>query len=330
MHIRLILPLLAACMLATSCEDPPRVPYIKPDLAAWPTPYVGTKGVAVHVFETGKLRVPEPLLRRGGNPSRTRDVAVTSIVVQHPREGLIVINPGLTAESKTLSPSGTSLLQRMLASEALPGKTLAEQMRTAGLDADAVRWVLLSSLTPSHSASIADFPKATVIVTRAAHVHARDAVPAVPIDRLDESERWRLLEFADTPRFATFPHHIDVFADGSVLAIEAAGALPGVAVFLLRLPQRPVLLAAGLAEFEDQVRFAAQPGTTHDFDQWWQRIWELKRFRDLVPELLVVPGGDTSGLAALDAAGITIHPTPQIQLPTPKVTPEDPLRRMLR
>lgn len=315
-----------ACALA-ACEDPPKVPYIKPDLANWTTPYRGVEGLSLQVFETGKLQLPERLLQEGGQPTRTREIAVPAYALRHPREGWVVINPGLAAEAEKLGGAGSSVLAQMLAIESLPSVTLPEQLSASGIEPNEVRWVLLTSLSAVHAGTLDAFPEATVVVSRAARRHALRGTRA---ERLDAITRWRILEFDGTPPLGTFPHHIDLFDDGSVVAIEAAGAIPGATIFLLRLPDRPVLLAAGLAETDAQVRYAARPGNTHDAARWWQRIWELKRFRDLAPELLVVPGSDVRPLAETTPPLAALHPTPEVQRPRATPTPADDFRRFWR
>lgn len=324
--VRMTLLAATASALA-ACEDPPKVPYIKPDLAHWSTPYRGVDGLALHVFETGALQLPERLLQEGGQPTRTREIAVPAYALRHPREGWLVINPGLAAEPETLGGAGSSVLARMLTFESLPSATLPEQLPAAGIEPGDVRWVLLTSLSAVHAGTLDAFPEATVVVSRAARQHALRGARA---ERLDAITRWRVLEFENTPPLGTFPHHIDVFEDGSVVAIEAAGAVPGAMVFLLRLPGRPVLLAAGLAETDAQVRYAARPGATYAAAHWWQRIWELKRFRDLEPELVVVPGSDVRPLAETTPPLATLHPTPEVRRRRPSPTPADDFRRLWR
>lgn len=326
----LIVALLFASVALAGCEDPPRVPYIKPELSAWPSPYAGVNGLELHVFETGKITMPERLLREGGNPTRQREISVPAFVLKHPREGLVVINPGLAAKAESLGGGGPSIVARMLTVETLPGETLPEQMRAAGLDPEKVRWVLLTSLGASHAGTLEAFPEATVVVARAARQHALRTATPEQLESFDSITQWRPLDFGNAGPLATFPHHVDLFADGSVVAIEAAGSTPGATIFLVRMPTRPVLLAAGLAEIEDQVRYAARPGAAHDIARWWQRIWELKRFRDLAPELLVVPGSEVRVLADAELPRVTLYPTPEVRRPAATPTPQDALRRMLR
>ena len=315
-------PLVAALLAilatlgASACDEPMRVPYIKPDLARWDRPYSGIDGLVLHVFETGVLRVPETLLRQGGLPTETRSLPVVAFVLEHPREGLVVIGSGLPAEAVAVGAPGTGLLAGFLASEAQPSQTLATQMGAAGLDVAAVRWVLLPTLRAHHVGGAEDFPDATVVVSRRERQQAMRAPAVYRLDDFDVIERWRLLDPA-APGVGTFARAEDLFGDGSVLAIDAAGATAGALVFLVRLAERPVLLAAGLAETGAQARYATKPGAAQDLEAWWQHIWELKRFADLAPELVVVPGAEPGVLEALGAPSVVLHAAPPVAETTP-------------
>lgn len=298
----------AVCaVLAGGCEDDLRVPYIPPTLANWPQPYRGVAGLKVHVFNTGYVRVPEALVLRGGSLTRKRDLAVPAVLIEHPHQGLVLFNTGLNPKAKEASPAG-EWLAAVLGAEVLPGKDLASQMHDAGFKPEAVRWIVLANLRSDRTGELESFPKARVVVTKAEHEYAQGGNRGYDTSTFDDVANWKFIDFASTTGVATFPVHVDLFGDGSCLLLDASGSTPGALALLVRLPQQPLVLADGFAAVEEQVRYAAKPAAAADLDAWWDHIWRLKRFKDLVPDLVVVPGRDLAAVGALHARDIVVHP----------------------
>jgi len=327
-HLRRITALAALAFVAgASCDDPPRVPYIKPELAHWTRPYVGVEGMVLHVFETGLVRFPEVVLRQGGSPTSKRSLPAVAYVLEHPTEGLVVIGTGLGAEPAPIVPPGGGLLAGLMTGDAIASRPLPEQMNDAGLELEKVRWVLLPTLQPQHAGSVEAFAAAKVVIARAERHHALRAPAVYRLADFDDVNTWHYLDF-EGQGLGTFARAADLFGDGSVMAIDAAGWTSGATIYLVRFAARPVLLAAGLAEIQEHARYAAKPTAAHDFAGWWQHIWELKRFADLAPELLIVPGAVPAVLAEVGAPSVVFHAAPEVEEPVVKATP-DAMRRFL-
>jgi hypothetical protein len=287
-------------------------------LENWPQEYAGVRGLKLHVFVSGHVRAPEAMLRRGGSVRRTRTLPLPVFVLRHPRRGLVLVNTGPAQTPPTGAGLRTNLLGALLGQELLPGDPVSEQMRRAGLDPEKVRWVILTTMEAAHTGDLKVFPNARVVVSQAEEAHARRGPVGYRVEDFDEVAQWKVIAFDDAAPLGTFPAHVDLFADGTCLLIDAAGSTPGAVALLLRLPQRPVLLADGLAPLPESVRYAARPTRAADLEQWWQGIWRLKRFKDLEPRLLVVPGRDPSPLEGI--SGVVVHaaPTPAATaVPTP-------------
>src|SRR5262249_25054758 len=118
---------------------------------------------------------------------------------------------------------------------------------------------------------------------------------------------WKFIDFAAATPLGTFPAHVDLFGDGSCLLLDASGPTPGTLAVVLRLPHQPVLLADDLAPVSETVRYAAQPASLFDADQWWDYVWRLKRFKDLVPDLIVLPGHDVAAARQARGKDIIFH-----------------------
>ena len=298
----------AVCItLAAGCEEDLRVPYIPPTLANWPQPYRGVAGVRLHVFNTGYLRVPEALVLHGGSVTRKRDLAVPAVLIEHPQQGLVLFNTGLNPKSDAASAWPGEWLN-LLGMEVLPGKDLTTQMHDAGFKPEAVHWIVLSNLRADRAGEVEAFPKARVVVTKAEQEYARQGGRGYQLSTFDDVTNWKFIDFVSATALATFPVHVDLFGDGSCLLLDASGSTPGALAMLVRLPQQPVLLADGFAAVEEQVRYAAKPAAAADLGKWWDHIWRLKRFKDLVPALIVLPGHDLDPIRAVHAPDIVVHP----------------------
>jgi glyoxylase-like metal-dependent hydrolase (beta-lactamase superfamily II) len=299
-----------------------RVPYIPAQLENWPKRYAGVRGLQLHVFVTGHVRASEALLQRGGSVRTMRTLPLPVFVLRHPRRGLVVINTGPAQTPASGSGLRTNLLGALLGTELLPGDSVSEQMQRAGLDPEKVGWIILTTMEAEHTGGLRAFPNARVVVSQAEETHARGEPVGYRIEDFEDMAQWEFVTFKDAPPLATFPAHVDLFADGSCLLIDAAGSTPGTLSLLVRLPQRPVLLADGLAPLPESVRYAARPTRAADLQQWWQGIWRLKRFKDLDPRLLVVPGRDASPLEGVDGVVVHAAPTPAATaVPTPSPGP---------
>ena len=320
--------LLGLCWLVLSaCEQDQRVPYIPPTLANWPQPYHGVSGVKLHAFTTGVLHVDEALLLRGGSLTQTRELPVPAFVIEHPKQGLVLFNTGVNPvlDTDAAWPGGWLGL---VGAEVVPGEALRSQLEQAGLKPDAVRWIVLSTLRFDHTGAVEAFPNARVVVATAERDFARQAPSGYKTNEFDAVANWKFIDFESATPLATFTAHVDLFGDGSVLLIDARGATPGTMAMLVRLPQRPVLLADDLAALEENVRYATQPPSAYDMQDWWEHIWRLKRFKDLVPELIVVPGHDLQPLQSVHAREIVVHAFTPGASGRPTPTP-NALRRLL-
>jgi N-acyl homoserine lactone hydrolase len=308
------------------CEQERRVPYIPPTLANWPQPYRGAAGLKLHVFVTGYLDIPEALVLRGGSLTRTRHLPIPALLIEHPKQGLVLFNTGTSPPPATPASGGWLDL---LAAAPARGEGLKAQLQRAGFRADAVHWVVLSTMRADHTGEVESFPNARVVVAKAEYEYARQAPAGYAATDFDDVASWKFIDFEAAKPLGTFLAHVDLFGDGSCLLLDARGATPGTLALLLRLPRQPVLLADDLAGVEENLRYAAQPASVSDMDQWWDHIWRLKRLKDLVPELIVLLGHDVDAARRATTKDIVFHePPPSSTQGQPTPTP-DLLHRLI-
>jgi hypothetical protein len=298
-------------VLLFACDKPLRLPYITPELHNWPKPYKGVAGLKLHVFNTGTLVVPRKLLYRDGSLLGTASLDVLVFVIEHPRHGLILVGTGL---NRKIADDAEHYMGAFRASVGTPvmekGQDILSQLKRAKLAGEKIRHLILSDLRLDHTGELESFPLAQPVVTLAEYEAAtdeKDRALSLPKE-YDDVRAWRFIDFAGAEPLGTFRAYRDLFGDGSILLIDAAGATAGGLAVLVRLPAAPVLLCGNLAWTKEQYFYTRLPGLLFDRDAWWEKVWRLKKFKDLVPELAVLPDHDWAAVEAAKTKDIILHP----------------------
>lgn len=303
-HLLLLGALLA---FTVGCEKERRVPYIAPKLENWPQPYAGKRGLKLHSFSVGSLDILEAALLKGGSLTRRRTLPVLAYVLEHPKQGLVVIDTGLSHRFSEDDADVGGLLGMTVDARLEPGRDLPSQMKAAKLPPEKVRWVILSDLRFGNAGEIEAFPDARVVVSRAEHQEAYQGGGEYNRADFDDVESWKFVDFDDAKPVGTLQAAIDLFGDETCLLVDASGRTAGGIGVLVRLRSRAVFLADGLAPVPETLRYAAAPASLQDPDAWWEKIWRLKRFNDLEPALLVVPGHSNDDLRDAALKDVVMH-----------------------
>jgi glyoxylase-like metal-dependent hydrolase (beta-lactamase superfamily II) len=299
---------MTACLALGCGPEPLRIPRIPPELSNWDASLRGPRGLRLHVFTTGSLHPPGALL--GGSWLERVTLEVPVYLLEHPRAGLVLIGTGLSGE---LVESPEKHLGWFLAAglepKAARGQDIAAQLHGAGFAPERVHRVILPDLRFPQTGSVGRFRNAEVVVAEAERAWAlgatsRDGVR--PAD-LASIRRWETVDFAKARALGTFHRAQDLLGDGSVVLLDAPGYTPGTMALLVRLRGGPVLIAGAVCPRENTLRSPTVPLVATDRFRWWESIWRLKRFRELVPGLLVAPGFETASLGAVKRRDIRRH-----------------------
>jgi glyoxylase-like metal-dependent hydrolase (beta-lactamase superfamily II) len=281
--------------LFASCEaQPSRLPYIPPTLHNWPQPYRGVAGLRAHLFVTAHLELPEAFLSQGGSWMRRVQVPVQVLAVQHPREGVILIDSGVSERTprEQVWPHPLPLIEAAPVQVAL-AEPLTEQLKRAGMRPQAVRWIVQTNLRAVRTGYLDAFPEARVVASRAEGDFAlRGERPGYATEALRAVRNWHWVDFARAQPLATFPSSEDLFGDGSVWLVEARGVTPGSVAVVVRLPEQPLLWTSDTIPNAFVLRTASQPRGLWNREEWWLRFWRMKRFYDLSEVLCLVPAFD--------------------------------------
>jgi len=294
-----------------ACDKPLRLPYITPELHNWPQPYKGVTGLKLHVFTTGSVALPSRLVYHGGSFLTPSSLDILVFVLEHPRYGLILVGTGLNQKiadnpERYLGTFGASLSTLTMAKD----QDIVAQLKRAKLSENRVRSIILPDLQFDHTGELESFAAAQRIVASAEHEAAAEQGETgfyLPKE-YDNVREWRFIDFVDAAPLGTFRAHRDLFGDGSVLLIDAAGATAGGLAVLIRLPTRPVLLCGNLAWTKEQYFYVRLPGLLFDREAWWEKAWRLKKFKELAQELVVLPDHDWAAVEAAKTKDMVLHP----------------------
>ncbi|HEV8713589.1 MAG TPA: MBL fold metallo-hydrolase [Candidatus Binatia bacterium] len=300
-------------VLFSACEKPLRLPYITPELHNWPKTYKGVTGLRLHVFTTGTLAARDKLVYRDGGLLGTVPLDILVFVIEHPRRGLILVGTGLNRKIADDTERYLGAFRASLGTPAMEkGQDILAQLKRAKLPAAKVRYIILPDLRFDHTGALASFPSAQPVVSSAEYEAATDEKesPLSLSKEYAEVREWRFIDFAGAQPLGTFLAHRDLFNDGSVLLLDASGATAGGLAVLVRLPAAPVLLGGNLAWTKKHYLYTRLPGLLFDREACWEKIWRLKKFKDLVPELAVLPDHDWEAVEAAKTKDMVLHPFP--------------------
>lgn len=265
-------------------------------------------GVRLAAIPAGSMSASQGMAFRGGDPLQTVPFAMGAIYVEHPA-GRLLFDTGLGREAMDHLAT-TPWLMRASAQLTLPERTVAEQLREAGIDTRHNFTVVLTHAHWDHVSGLADLGEVAVIASpeEVAHIESEAEDSALARSFLP-GVRYIPFNYRHGP-YLGFPASFDVFGDGSVVMVPAPGHTPGSTIAFIHtedgrhyaligdiawqregvaLPaERPWLVRRMLREDEAQVR--AQLGFLHTLQQ-------------RLPELTVVPAHDATVWAQLPRLG---------------------------
>jgi glyoxylase-like metal-dependent hydrolase (beta-lactamase superfamily II) len=300
-------------IVTPACERPLRPAYVPPTLADWPSPYHGVAGLRLHIFKTGEVRTSKKVVYRGGSLLDMLVLAEMTFAIEHPRRDIILVGTGLSRGVVHGSESYLGGFRTAVGSPKMSeGQDILSQLEAAGLQEKKVRTIILPDLRFSHTGELENFPTAQVVVSSKEYATAmEEEETALSLtDEYDGVTNWQFIDFAEAKPLGTFRAHRDLFGDGSVLLIDVTGATPGGIAVLIRLPQAPVLLCGNLGWTTDNIQYVREPGFLFDRKSWWDNAWRLKKFKELAPELVVLPAHEWKTIEAARTTDMIFHRFP--------------------
>lgn len=278
---------MAGCS-ASAIETPPAAAITLP-------PVTAPAGVTLSALPTGYIHSRAALTYKGGGFGDKRTLVVGAILVRHP-QGDLLFDAGFGRDAKEHYKT-TPLLMR-LASRYDLTTPAADQLKAAGIDPTGLKGVVLTHLHFDHISGLEHLPGAPVMLPASEVEFAGSGDRAAKLAHRMELQKHEGFSF-DGPAYLGFPASHDVFGDGTVVLVPAAGHTPGsVIAFVATSDGKRYALIGDTAWQSEGVTLPAEkpwPASIADHDGAGVReqLIRLHQLHEAAPELIIVPAHDT-------------------------------------
>ena len=223
----------------------------------------------LYVFNCGTVEVTDiSVFSPGVDVGKKKVLTNSCYAVVHPK-GTLVWDTGLSDELAALPDGKKADAQFHLRLK----KTLASQMKEAGIAPDSVTFLGLSHMHFDHIGNVSQFPKATVLMQKEEYESAFG--PQAAKFRNDPATYPTL---AGNPNQQLSGDH-DVFGDGSVVIKRALGHTPGHQTLFVKLKKSGnILLSGDLAHFTKNWDNRRVPSFNFDKDVSLKSMNEMAAF----------------------------------------------------
>jgi N-acyl homoserine lactone hydrolase len=230
-------------------------------------------------------------------------IPIVAFLIEHPNAGPILVDTGFhrdvaagstRARTRNLGPIGLLMARNV---RIRPGQTAAEQLRTRGIDPGDVRLIVMTHLHFDHASALADFPGATVIVSRPEWDATRGRASSLlgySAGQIDPRLDYRTVAFdgAAARPHGPFERSLDLFGDGSLLLLDTPGHSTGHLSVLARLREREALIAGDAIYSLATLRDGKRPLRSEDSQAFERSLRALQAYDREHRDALIIPGHD--------------------------------------
>jgi glyoxylase-like metal-dependent hydrolase (beta-lactamase superfamily II) len=261
-------------------------------------PLGALEGVMIQPKNCGFFLTDRKYMVAGAASEKVR-IPIPFYVIRHPK-GVVLFDTGLGTEF-TAQLQGWWLhrfFQWTLPYEFDPANAAVAQVRAMDIDPKDVAFIVVSHLHYDHAGGLRDFPKATVVVSRAEWEKSDVSrwlarfrgVMSETLEGL--KSRLLLLDFSGDSSF-------DLFNDGALVVLFTPGHTSGHQSLLVTTGSgRKVLLTGDAVWLRENYQKPAPKSwiirhlEEYDADQAWTSTLFIRDFAEKNPDALVVPGHD--------------------------------------
>jgi N-acyl homoserine lactone hydrolase len=239
-------------------------------------------------------------------------VPIVAFLIEHPNVGPILVDTGFhraladgsTRErARNLGPLGLLMGRNV---RMRPEQTAAAQLQARGIAPADIRLIVMTHLHFDHASALADFPGATVIVSRSEWDAARGRASTVfgyPPAQIDPRLSYRTLDFGGSAArpHGPFERSLDLFGDGSLTLLDTPGHSAGHLSILARLREREALIAGDAIYTLETLRDGKRPLRSDDSRAYARSLQALQAYDRANPDALIIPGHDMARWQTLAA-----------------------------
>jgi len=212
--------------------------------------------IKLTLMGAGYCTHPEYIVMRRGQRKSVPFPAIFALL-EHPKLGLMLFDTGYTSRFyRETRRFPYNLYAKVTPVHLDEADTALCQLKTRGITAEDIQYLMISHFHADHIGGLADFPNAKYIYFREAYEAVRErrglsAVRAgflrglIPQDFEQRSEPVDSTKMSPLPsEYAPFDWGVDVFGDRSVMATALPGHANGQMGLFLRTDDEPVFLVA--------------------------------------------------------------------------------------
>jgi glyoxylase-like metal-dependent hydrolase (beta-lactamase superfamily II) len=240
---------------------------------------------ALYLREEGRLA---PLKALGFRVPRERwmELPITAFLVEHPREGPVLIDAGLDPSMEFGALLGTVVARSF---RQPPEGPIPDQLRARGVDPADVRRIYMTHLHLDHASGVGQFPNATLFTSQAewrAFTAPRGTLQGYVRSHVPDGFELHELDFAGG--HGPFERTLDLFGDGTVRALYTPGHTAGHVSYLLRTASGEVLVAGDAVYTRHTLATGHLPAVMASEERFVASLDQIRRYDGG----LVVPGHD--------------------------------------
>jgi N-acyl homoserine lactone hydrolase len=257
--------------------------------------------MTIYALPTGAMHSKALFAYRGGSPGEDRDFTMTAYLVRHPR-GDLLIDSGIGSQVDAQFAQLPWLMRVTSSySKEIPA---ARQLADAGIGVSSLAGVLLTHAHWDHIGGMTDLPgvPAWLPESEAAFVHSD--LPMASIAHAMPNLTLHPYAFTDVP-YLGYPKSFDVWGDGSIVVVPAAGHTPGsVVIFVTLAAARYAFVGDIVWQTEGIERPAERPWLARhlvdqDDAQVREQITRLAALHQRFPDIVMVPAHDARPTASM-------------------------------
>jgi N-acyl homoserine lactone hydrolase len=276
--------------------------------------------VVVEALRVGEMQFPRAGLEAtGGRLQNLRMVGIgtqrsrwpwvpcPAFLIRHPAAGPFLVDTGL---HPSVAAKPVANLGRLVTSYAHPRleteEALPAQLRARGVDPREIPLVVMTHLHIDHASGMAEFPRATFIVTEreweAATTDPRPLLRGYRPAHYDYVFDYRTITYDRGPitSYSTFGRTLDLFGDGSVRLAFTPGHSAGHQSVICRLRDRDLVIAGDAIYTYEQLESAPLPPRPVDPHTFRRSLQELRLFHRQYPQAMIIPGHDPEFWAEME------------------------------
>ena len=266
--------------------------------------------VKLYAMETGKVHMAGNIHFNNKDPrfktfpKDTRFNPVYAYLVEHPQEGLMLLDTGLHgsfAEKKT--GNFGRLLGSLVKTRAQPNQSSADQIKAMGANRNDLRHIFLSHLHLDHPSGLSAFKDCSRVKVHVDPLEIKEAQGGLALFKGYIKEHWQgfdLQPIKYTANLGVFEKAWDIFGDGSVWIVATPGHTPGHASALIRSVNGPFLLTFDAAHRQANLDHSIPP--KGDLKPGQASIGHINAFLKTNPNVKPIFGHDPDQLGTLTLA----------------------------